>query len=353
MEEAPAHDEAMQSTPLSGPRRLRKRRPVAIVIAAAVLVVVLATAGALIYLGSLSAAFDSKTQKIPTAFPDDSTRPSATPINGKTPVNILLVGSDSRGATAKEAAAGDASDQRSDTLMLVHVPADRRKAYVVSLMRDLWVPIPGHGSAKINAALAFGGEPLLVQTVEALLGQRIDHVVLMDFAGFKGLTDAVGGVDVEVPVAFTPSQFPGFRFEKGPRHLDGESAFVFVHERYAFPDGDYQRVRNQQLYLKSLVRKVATPQTLANPATLATVVNEMSPYLTVDSTLTASAVAGLGLELKDVRPDDVVMFTLPTKGTGWSTDGQSIVVLDEAAAKGFADAMAAGTVGQFIAANTR
>ncbi|WP_336853413.1 LCP family protein [Sinomonas albida] len=343
----------MPQTFPTGPRRLRRlrrRRSGRIALGAAALAVVLAAGAAFAYVATLSTTFDGRTGKIATAFPDESTRPSSAPAaNGKTPLNILLVGSDSRGATAQQAEAGDASDQRSDTLMLVHVPADRAKAYVVSIMRDLWVPIPGHGSAKINAALAWGGEPLLVQTVEALLRQRIDHVVLLDFAGFKGLTDAVGGVDVDVPIAFTPVMFPGFRFEKGPRHLDGEAAFAFVRERYAFPDGDFQRVRNQQIYLKSLLRKVAAPQTLANPVALASAVNELSPYLTVDATLTASAVAGLGFELKDVRPEDVVMFTLPTKGTGWSADRQSIVLLDQDAVTGLADAMAKGTMGDFVA----
>lgn len=314
-------------------------------------VVVLGAVAAVVYLGSVASTFDSKTDKIESAFPQESTRPTATPAaNGKTPVNFLLVGTDSRGATVSQAESGAASDQRSDTMMFVHLPADRKNAYVVSIMRDLWVPIPGHGSAKINAALAFGGVPLMVETVESILHQRIDHVAFIDFEGFKGLTDAVGGVTVDVtrPFASTMAENPGLRFDAGPQHMDGKTAFAFVHERYAFADGDYQRVRNQQAYLKALMTQVAKPETLANPVKVSDMVNQFSPYLTVDRGLDARAVLGLALELKDVRPSSVVSFTLPTSGVGTSTDGQSIVNFNQEATEALATAMAQGTVPQFV-----
>jgi LCP family protein required for cell wall assembly len=336
----------------SRPRRKRKRTAAAVLLGA-LLVVVLAAVAAIVYLGSLSQSFDTNTKKIPNAFPEESSRPSEPRpgTDGKTPVNILLVGSDSRGATGATAESGAPSDQRSDTMMLVHIPADRQQVYVISIMRDLWVPIPGHGSAKINAGLAFGGVPLMVQTVESLLGQRLDHVVFVDFAGFKGLTDAVGGVTVNVPKAFTAGQTSTIHFNAGPQTMNGEQALAFVRERYAFADGDYQRVRDQQTFMKALASKIATPQTLANPVTLANVVNEFSPYLTVDSGFTASAVASLGVELVKVRPKDLITFTLPTNGTGWSTDGQSIVLVNQAATAALATAMAQGTVPQYVDAN--
>ena len=89
-------------------------------------------------------------------------------------------------------------------MMLVHIPADRKGAYVTSIMRDTWLDIPGHGKAKINAAFAYGGVPLAVQTLEGLLDTRIDHVAAIDFEGFKGLTDALGGVEINNPIAFSP-----------------------------------------------------------------------------------------------------------------------------------------------------
>ncbi|MEA5453667.1 LCP family protein [Sinomonas sp. JGH33] len=324
------------------------------VLLSALLVVVLAAVAALIYLGTLSRSFDTQTKKLETVFPSESARPpAASPAaDGKAALNILLVGSDSRDATIFQAESGTPSNQRSDTMMVVHVPADRKNVYVISIMRDLWVPIPGHGSAKINAALAFGGVPLMVQTIESVLGQRLDHVVFMDFEGFKSLTDAVGGVPVTVPKAFTAQQSGNTRFEAGTQTMNGTQALAFVRERYAFPDGDYQRVRNQQIFLKALVTKLATPQTLANPVTLANVVNELSSYLTVDSGFNSGAVVSLGLELGKVRPGDIVTFTLPTNGTGWSPDSQqSIVLFNQPATSGLADAMAKGTMPQYVADN--
>ena len=99
------------------------------------------------------------------------------------------------------------------------------------------------------AALAFGGVPLMVQTVESLLGQRLDHVVFMDFEGFKGLTDAVGGVTIDVKVPFTAGQTSDIHFNAGPQTMNGDQALAFVRERYAFADGDYQRVRDLRFKL--------------------------------------------------------------------------------------------------------
>ncbi|MFC0489868.1 LCP family protein [Sinomonas atrocyanea] len=344
-------DPALRAEP--GPRRPHSprhgRRGRAVLLIALVLVIA-AGGAAFAYLGTLAATFDASTQKIAAAFPQDSDRPAATPAaDGRTPMNILLVGSDSRGATASPAESGASSDQRSDTMLLVHLPADRKKAYIISITRDTWVPIPGHGSAKVNAALAFGGVPLMVQTVESLLHQRIDHVVLVDFEGFKGLTDAVGGVRVNVPAPFTAGQTSGYRFGAGPQTLDGDQALAFVRERYAFPDGDYQRVRDQQIFLKALLAPLARPETIANPLTVSRMVGQFAPYLTVDRGLDARAVAALALEVKDLRPADIVSFTLPTSGTGTSADGQSIVELDQGAADALASAMAHGTVAEYLA----
>ena len=153
-------------------RPARKRRGRKLLAAVAVLVLLAAVAAGG-YLFTLARTWDSGTHKIDQAFPAESTRPRKTgQSQGPAPMNILVMGSDSRGATGADTAGGAPSDQRADTLMLVHVPADRRNIYTVSVMRDLWVEIPGHGEAKINAALALGGTPLMVQTIESLFQQR-------------------------------------------------------------------------------------------------------------------------------------------------------------------------------------
>ena len=347
-------------------RRTRRRRALTVLIAilAVPVLALVAFAGWLGYVGN---TFDPQTQKIEQAFPDESTRPpvqqqagaatpspaqgaaddaGARPASSGAAVNILLVGSD--GDTDGRAGAAEASDQRSDTMMLVHLPADRRSAYIVSVMRDLWVTIPGHGQAKVNAALAHGGVPLLVQTLESLLGQRIDHVTLVDFAGFEVLTDAIGGVTLDVPMPFTSTLLDGKRFEAGTQTMDGRTALAFVRERYAFPDGDYQRVRNQQAFVKAVLREVAQPDVLANPVALARLADGFAPYLAVDQGLDSHTLAQLAFELRDVQSSEVVSFTLPTGGIGTSADGQSIVLLDAGATSALAAAMAGGTVPDFV-----
>ena len=310
------------------------------------LVVAAVVAGGGIYVASLAASFDSGKETFESVFPDESTRPSAAPeaADGEAVAqNILLLGSDTRGE------AGDDLDairgQRADTIMVAHIPADRKHVYVMSIMRDSWVDIAGHGQAKVNAALSYGGVPLMVQTVESIINARIDHVALIDFEGFKGLTDALGGVVVNNPEEFTRGST---HYATGPIELDGEDALGFVRERYSFTDGDYQRVRNQQAYIKGVLSSVLSAETLLNPAKLSSVVGAMAPYLTVDKDLDAGYLAGLALQMPSLRPDDVTFFTAPTTGTGTSSDGQSIVVLDAAKLELLRAAFAADDLGAYL-----
>lgn len=333
------------------PKKSRKRRGRTALISVAVLVALAATiAGG--YILNLARAFDSGTTKIEQAFPEESSRPrKAEPVQGKTAINVLVMGSDSRGATETDAVNGTATDQRADALILMHIPVDRKNIYAISIMRDLWVNIPGHGEAKINAALALGGTPLMIQTVESIFKQRIDHVAMVDFEGFKGLTDAMGGVDVNIKVPFSSSSLNGRHFGSGQNTLNGDEALAFVRERYAYADGDYQRVRNQQDYLKAVIKKSIDGQTLANPVTVSNMVAALSPFVSVDKSLDAATLGSLALELKDVRQQNTVMFTLPTRGTGTSTDGQSIVLTHPEAIQHVSDALATDTVGEYVAAN--
>ena len=280
------------------------------------------------YAFTLSRTFDDKTETIEEAFPDETSRPPATVTEGTDAVsqNILLLGSDTRGAVDEDI--DELRGQRSDAIMVLHIPADRKRAYVMSIMRDSWVEIPGRGEAKVNAALSLGGVPLVVQTVESLISARIDHVAIIDFEGFKGLTDALGGVEVDNPIPFSPRHLEGAYFPQGKVTLNGEEALAFVRERYAFADGDFQRARNQQIYLKAVMGKLLSRDTLTDPAKIGATVSAISPYLKVDGALDSGYVAGLGFELRSLRSDDITFFTAPTAGTGTSPDGQSIVNLD-------------------------
>jgi len=339
-------EETTAETRSRGRRPAKKHRGRGVLIAVAVVVALVAVvAGG--YLFNLAHTFDSASSKIDHAFPEESTRPQ----RAGTAINILVMGSDSRGATESDSAAGVATNQRADALMLMHIPADRKNIYTMSIMRDLWVDIPGHGESKINAALALGGTPLMVQTVESIFKQRIDHVAMIDFEGFKGLTDALGGVTVNIKVPFSSTALPGQSFAPGQHTFNGTQALAFVRERHAYADGDYQRVRNQQEFLRAIIKKSIAGQTLSNPITVNNMVGAVSPFVTVDKSLDSGAVAGLALELKDIRAQNTVMFTLPTGGIGTSSDGQSIVLTDPNAIQHISAAMTSDTLGEYVAAN--
>ena len=239
--------------------------------------------------------------------------------------DILLLGSDSRAGSAD---AAKVSGQRADTIMLMHIPKDGSGVYLISIMRDSWVNIPGYGSAKVNAALNYGGIGLQVATIEQLLGIKIDHVAEIDFTGFKDLTNAVGGVDVQVPVAFKTGVWS---YTPGTMHMDGSTALAFVRERYSFAAGDYQRVRNQRAYLRGLYNTLKTQGALSSIGKFKTVVDSLSGYLTVDKGLDSSQVANLAAPVITNGSTAMHMMSLPTAGPGWSMDGQSIVLVDQKA----------------------
>jgi LCP family protein required for cell wall assembly len=310
-------------------RRGTTRRRWRIVLVASAAAVLLIGGAIAAYAWSLSNAWDSQTKKITDVFPtDDAARPPVTaPVTGQAQAqNILLLGSDTRGTVGGSLA--DLEGQRSDSIMVAHIPADRKNVYVMSIMRDSWVEIPGHGKGKINAALSFGGVPLAIQTIEALLGSRIDHVAVIDFGGLKGVTDALGGVDIDNPVGFVSSNLKGHYFPQGVQRMNGEQALAFVRERYAFADGDFQRARNQQQFIKAVLGKVLTPETLSNPGRISELVGSIAPFVAVDAGLDSRYLAELGAGIRDVRIENVTFFAAPTDGTGTSPDGQSIVNLD-------------------------
>lgn len=339
------------TTPEPGyvPRRMatpKKHRVRAVLIALASVVVIAAmVAGG--YLLTLANTFDGKTETLASAFPDEAGRPVKDP--GDSSMNILLMGADFGGANQVTDNVLDhgGTGQRSDTMMLVHVPADRKAVYVMSVMRDTWLDIPGHGRNKINSAMAYGGVPLVVQTFEGLFGTKIDHVAVIDFQGFRDLTTALGGVTVKNDIAFTANDTDYF-YPVGKLDLQGDRALRFVRERKSFVDGDYQRVKNQQKFLNAVIDRMLATQTLTNPGTLFQVIDKVSPYLTLDDSFDAQTIAGLGLQLKNLSSKDVHSFTLPTNGTSRSADGQSIVREDKQAVADVGEALRSDTMDSYF-----
>jgi LCP family protein required for cell wall assembly len=302
----------------------RRRRPFRTALLAAVgsltaVAVVLAVVVSA-FIGGLAHRYDADRTVLDDPFPAGD-RPRDT----GSAVDVLLIGSDSRGRPGP--GHGGAAGGRSDTLMLAHVSADRQHVSLMSILRDSWVDVPGHGTAKINAAYSWGGVPLTVQTVEQLLDVRIDHVAEIDFAGFADMTDALGGVTVQSPRAFDTQ---GRHFAAGPNRLDGAAALAFVRERHAFPDADHTRVRNQQAFMRGVLQRVLSTHTLTKPGAVQRFVSATSEYLSVDPGLTFGTMVDLGWSLRAIRPDDLETFTLPSAGGGTSPDGQSIVEVDRA-----------------------
>lgn len=256
--------------------------------------------------------------------------------------NILLLGSDTR--TGADAAL--VSGSRADTIMLMHIPADGKGVYIVSIMRDTWVNIPGYGTAKVNAALNYGGISLQVATIENLVGVKIDHVAEIEFEGFKSLVNAIGGVDVQVPFAFTSNIWT---FTPGLMHLNGSSALSFVRERYSFADGDYQRVRNQRAFLRGLYNTMKAKGALSNIASFQSSIESLTDYMRVDSGLNAAQIAQIAAPVLTSGDTTMRMTTLPNAGPGWSYDGQSIILVNQAANARLARALQTDTMDQFMA----
>ncbi|MFC6354083.1 LCP family protein [Rothia nasimurium] len=265
------------------------------------------------------------------------------PVNAAS-TDILLLGSDQRSGAEAQYVTG----ARADTIMVLHIPEDGSAAYLISVMRDTWVNIPGYGSHKVNAGLNYGGVDLQVATIEQLLGIQMDHVAEVDFQGFKALVDTLGGVTVDVPLSFTAS-VPGYSFTAGPQTMTGGEALVFVRERYKFSDGDYQRVRNQRAFLRGVYNELKADGALSSASKLLQVIESVSPYMTVDQGLSPSAIVGIAQPVLSNGNTQLVSMTLPNAGTGWSWDGQSIVVLDAAATSALSYALQTDTMPNYIA----
>lgn len=254
------------------------------------------------------------------------------------PVNILLIGSDSRDKNA--------GDGRSDTIMLLHLDADRKNAYLISFPRDMWVDIPGHGKNKINAAYSIGGTNLLASTINQLTSIRVDHAAVIDFSGFADLTDSVGGVTVTNTDAFRSH---GYDYPKGRINLSGQKALWFVRERHALPNGDFGRAANQRKVVKALAAKLASPQTLADPAKLSRVISNLAKYVTVDKGLSDRSIVGLARSMKTAA-SSLVTLQAPVSGTAMIS-GQSVDVVDTKAMRQLAAALQHDTVRQYAAAH--
>ena len=315
--------------PSESPRpRREKRRNRRVLIAAITLLLVplLAVGGYLAYLNHLVTKNVKTELLLPNEGPvDGSGNVVAQPADNGT--NYLLIGSD---------AGPGREGGRSDVMVLVHVPDDHSRVTLIHFPRDLWVPIPGHKEGKLNAAYAYGGPPLLVTTMQNLLGVKIDHVAKVGFEGFKNITNAVGGVDVKVE---EPSTSKGIQFTVGTMHMDGDTALAFVRERKQLSEGDISRGRRQLAFIKALMLQTLNKDTLLNPVRLANVIDAATSNTTVDQNLDVSDMRTEAFALRGLRGGDIDFITAPFTGFGTSADGQSIDIVDEVKMKELGEAI--------------
>ncbi|CAM5462256.1 transcriptional regulator [Streptomyces avidinii] len=236
--------------------------------------------------------------------------------------NILLIGSDSRSGKDNSRYGQDHGTQRSDTTILLHLPADRKSATAVSVPRDLMAEIPAclkpDGSrtteqlAQFNWAFQWGGAACTIRTVEALTGIRIDHHMVVDFGGFTKMVDAIGGVEVclKRPVDDPEAKL---KLKAGRQTLEGEQALGFVRARYSLGNGsDTERMERQQLFLGSLVKKVQSNGVLLNPGKLYPLLDAATSSVTTDPGLASlRGLYELVRGVRDIPTDQVKFLTVP------------------------------------------
>ena len=313
-------------TPTAPPRRRpRGLRHFLVALGVLLTVLVVLVSGGLWYLTDRYAGNIDRVTDVFAGLDEDARPAPATPATeaGAEPVTFLLVGTDTR----ETAEAGVAEGGRSDAIMIARLSGDRQHAQLVSIPRDSWVDVPGHGMNKINSAYAFGGPALLVQTVEQLTQVRIDHYVAIDFEGIVQVTDDLGGVDVVV--AETTSNGP-YTFPAGVDHLDGDQARWYLGQRYGLPGGDFDRVRRQQQFMEAVFGQLLSSDTFTDPGRLDAALLTVTSAVAVDESLGNTDLVGLAYSLRDLRPEGVDSFTAPVLGTG-AEGPASVVYLDDVA----------------------
>ncbi len=247
--------------------------------------------------------------------------------------NTLLVGSDARSdltpAQREELGTGMAEGARTDTIMVLHTGSG--DPTLLSIPRDSYVEIPGHGMNKINAAFSIGGAPLLTETIEKATGLRIDGYVEIGFGGFAQLVDSVGGVRMclKAPIKDEKAHID---LPAGCQTLDGKNALGYVRMRYSDPEGDLGRVKRQRQFLSALMGKVATPTTVLLPWRLHSAGTSAASAVAVgkDDSMTETASAFLGL--RTISQGKGHSVTVPVADAGLQTPAGLAVQWDAAAA---------------------
>lgn len=288
-----------------------------------------------IILVGLAVLVDQRLDRV-DALADYRGRPAATP--GQ---DWLIVGSDSReglsAAEKRRLATGDAAGRRTDTVMLLHIPRGGGQPVLVSLPRDSYVPVPGLGREKLNAAYARGGPKLLAQTVETVTGIRLDHYLEIGFGGFAQIVDAVGGVNLCVERRINDPN-AGLNLKAGCQTLNGRKALGYVRTR-ASARGDLDRVERQQEFIGALLDKATSPGVLLNPVRSVPLMLDGSDALTVGDGDHVWHLGRLGFALRDLSSGGGVKTTVPIAGSDNVPGDGAVLLWDRARALALFEAL--------------
>lgn len=253
----------------------------------------------------------------------------------------LLVGSDSRTELTAEQRedlhVGNEGGLNTDTIMILH--QGENGPYLVSIPRDSYVDVPGHGKNKINAAFALGGEKLLTRTVEEATNLRIDHYAEISFLGFVDVVDALGGVRMCVPKGGLHDEKSGADFDAGCQEMNGTQALAYVRARYSDPQGDLGRVKRQRQLISAVAHEALSPSVALNPWKLVPFLRTSLDALTVDRDTGVRDLAGLGWQMKKLSDGDGATTTVPIAGEPQLAGVGDVVVWDERKAARLFDAL--------------
>lgn len=259
------------------------------------------------------------TNVLGTDRPTEMPAPVAAPTK---PLNVLIIGSDTR--KGQGPAIGGETPGLSDTTILLHLSANRKRAYGVSLPRDAMVDRPtckkkdgstdSGGLSMFNAAYAIGGPGCTVRTVEQLTGIRVQHYVVVDFKGFKNMVNALGGVEVCVPTAVNDTT-GHIQLPAGTYNVEGKRALDYVRVRHDIgtaENGDIGRMKRQQTFLASMANKAVSAGTLANPVRLFTFLDAATKSLTTDPGLASlKKLVSMGRQFDGIGLANIQFLTVP------------------------------------------
>lgn len=272
-------------------KKHRKRR-VGLTVAAIFLVVILAGAG-------VAFAFISGIDRnLQDGLDDDLLATLTASDSPSEPFYMLLIGVDKSEEREESDVYGGA--YRTDSMILTRVDPRNTKITMVSIYRDTMVDLKGYGKQKINAAYAFGGPSLAVKTVSELAGVPIHHYAEIDFNGFEDVVNALGGVDVDVPMDINDS-YAGEPLKAGPQTLNGSQALVLCRSRHAYDaygDGDMMRAANQRMVISAILKKIMS----SDVATMTSTVSTLANYITTD--FSVSSILGFANTFKDINVDE-------------------------------------------------